>query len=127
MNFADLIVVLVALAITQTIAFFSAKSVLGAESGWKINSLLGLACLVTVWGPAYAGILAESVALWLVCFAGGVSLVVYGIRRRTLFQISVKQGFLIYWAVVFRLLISAAALGAIARGLTLLIKNIAVN
>ena len=127
MNVVELIPALVALAIMQTIAYFSAKSALGEEANWKINNLLGLGCLVSIWGPAYAGIFAQSVMLWLLPFASGIALIVYGLRRRTAFQITMKEALLIYWRVILRLLIVAGVLGAVARVLMLIIKKTAAT
>jgi hypothetical protein len=125
MSLSDALILSVVFAVVQAIAFFSSRSVLGTEAGWKINNLLGLSCLVTIWGPAYAGLFAQSVWLWLFLFGCGVTLVVYGLRRRAFFQISVKQALLIYWGVAIRLIGAALALGAVARGLMFLIKNVA--
>ena len=127
MNFVELIPALVALAIMQTIAYLSAKSALGEEANWKINNLLGLGCLVSIWGPAYAGIFAQSVMLWLLPFASGIALIVYGLRRRAAFQITMKEALLIYWRVILRLLIVAGVLGAVARVLMLIIKKTAAT
>ena len=123
MAISDLLVILFAFAITQTIAYFSSKSVLEAEAGWKINSMLGMACMVTIWGAAYAGLFAQSLLVWLAITAIGVAAIVYGLRRRAQFQISVKQGLLIFWGVAARILITAAFLGAVARGLMFVIKS----
>jgi hypothetical protein len=122
---SDLIAILFAFAITQAIAYFSSKSVLGVDVGWKTNCLLGMGCMVTIWGPVYAGLFTQSLILWLTMTGIGVFAVVYGLRRRAQFQISVKSGLLIFWGVTARILITAAILGAIARGLTFLIKSAA--
>ena len=123
MSISDLIVILFAFAITQTIAYFSSKSVLGAEAGWKVNSLLGMACMVTIWGSAYAGLFAQSLLVWLAITAIGVAAIVYALRRRAQFHISVKQGLQIFLGVAARFLITAAFLGAVARGLMFVIKS----
>ena len=123
MTLSDFIPVLFALAIMQTIAYFSAKSALGAQTNWKVKNLLGLGCILSIWGPAYAGIFAQSVMLWLVPFASGIALIVYGLRRSAAFQISIKEAILIYWRVVLRILLISGALGAVAKFLMLIIKK----
>lgn len=130
MNIFGLFAILFALAILQAIAHFSAQSVLGKEVGWKVNSLLGLGCMVTIWGPFYAGLIAESFILWIALTACFTFLVVYGYRRREAFQISIKEGLLVFWRITARLLITAAVVGAIVRLVKYFIqgvKNISIS
>jgi hypothetical protein len=123
----DLLPILIVIALIQVIAYFSARNVLGAEVGWRLNNLLGFACATTFWGSFYAGFFADSLAIWLLVFASGTALVVYGLRRHSSFSISIKQGLLIFGGVELRLVLAAAALGAIARGLIFLVKNAATS
>jgi hypothetical protein len=127
MSISNSIAILFAFVITQAVAYFSSKSVLGAEAGWKVNCLLGLGCMVTIWGPVYSGLFAQSLILWLTMTVIGVFAIVYSLRRRAKFLITIKQGLLIFWGVTARILITAAVLGAIARGLTFIIKGVGVT
>jgi hypothetical protein len=111
----------------QFIAYFSARSVLGADAGWSVNNLLGFSCLITVWGSFYAGFFLGSFFAWIAVFSCGTALVIYGLRRRSSFSISIKQGALIFGGVVLRLLVVAMVLGAVARGLTSLLKSAATS
>ena len=119
--------VLFALFLMQLIAYFSARSVLGADAGWRVNNLLGFCCLIIVWGSFYAGFFLNSFFAWIVVFSCGTALVIYGLRRRSSFSISIKQGALILGGVVFRLLAVAMVLGAVARGLMYLLKSAATS
>ncbi len=121
----DFLPVVIALALMQFIAYFSARSVLGADAGWSVNNLLGFSCLIAVWGSFYAGFFWGSLFAWIVVFSFGTALVIYGLRRRSSFSISIKQGSLIFGGVVLRLVVAAAVLGAVARGLISLLKNAA--
>jgi hypothetical protein len=121
----DLLPVLIVLALMQFIAYFSARSVLGADAGWSVNNLLGFSCLTVVWGSFYAGFFWGSFVVWLVVFSCGTALVIYGHRRRSSFSISIKQGALIFGGVVLRLVGAAAVLGAVAGGLISLLKGAA--
>ncbi len=123
----DLLPIFLAVALIQVIAYFSARSVLGADAGWRINNLLGFSCLIIVWGSFYAGFFWGSFLVWLVVFSCGTALVIYGLRRRSSFSISIKQGSLIFGGVVLRLVVAAAVLGAVARGLISLLKSAATS
>ncbi len=123
----DLLPVLVALGLMQLIAYFAARSVLGADAGWRINNLLGFSCLIIVWGSFYAGFFWGSFLVWLVVFSCGTALVIYGLRRRSSFSISIKQAALIFGGVVLRLFVAAMILGAVARGLMSLLKSAATS
>lgn len=127
MTLSAFIPAVLALALMQLVAYFSARSVLGPDAGWRINNTLGFACIFTTWGSIYAGLLAHSFTLGLVFFISGVTLVVYGLRRRSTFTISIKQGLLIYGGVVLRLVLVSAMLGAIARGLIFITKRLAAS
>ena len=124
MNIFGLVAVLVAFAVVQAIAHFSAQSVLGKEVGWKVNSLVGLGCMLTIWGPVYAGLIAKSFILWIALTACCTSLVVYGYRRREAFQISIQQGLLVFWRITARLLITAAVVGAIVRVIKYFVQGV---
>ncbi len=65
--------------------------------------------------------------IWMLAFASGTALVVYGLRKHSSFSISIKQGLLIYGGVLLRLVVAAVTLGAIARGLISLLKNAATS
>ncbi len=123
----DFLPVVIALALMQVIAYFSARSVLGADAGWSVNNLLGFSCLIAVWGSFYAGFFWDSLFAWIVVFSFATALVIYGLRRRSSFSISIKQAALIFGGVVIRLIVAAMVLGAVARGLMSLLKSAATS